>query len=170
MAISFSLRDTDKIAGYVIGSSVPAGNVEATEAQLALWRTVKSSLASQRRAELPIWTGTTVVEPADTRPIFSIVPDRALSNVNGEDVVAVLADGVDTVTFTITAFEADGTTVRTGLNGDRFYEVDEETFWRVTFVSGVATKLFRTTTLGFRQLFSNRRIKLKQEGRILAHE
>lgn len=170
MAISFSIRDTDKISGYNLGRSVPSGNVEVTEVELAQYRAAKRALASARRSELPVWDGSAVVVPPDTRPIFGVVANRATENVAGVDAIPILADGVDSVTFTVTAYRPNGVDVRAQFNGLRFFEVDDDVYWRVSFVDGVGSKVMTTTTLGWRMLQSSRRRRLLSELTVLAHE
>lgn len=158
---------TDKATGQVLawqrgGSEPPADTAELAfvvtdSANIDKYEQLKRQAARDvRDAEITLVGGVPTLAP-DTRPVFEITADKT-------DVLLG-----DTVSLTCTAYQPNGTTVRTALNSTVIRDWGDKRL-KFDFVSGVATRTLVITEATRISFFSGRVYRLKTDLKIDVYE
>lgn len=147
----FAVRKSDnRILGWVRSSgATPADTAEIDyidanfEAGLVLYNQLENEMMAEGREVALFRSGGTIVKPVDTRPVASITADKTV----------VQADGVDSVTLTVT--RVDNPT----FGGSPRFEFAGKLL-QFQFTNGVAVKAVRSRQSGVLTFQSNPRFRV----------
>jgi hypothetical protein len=142
---SITVNADNEIVGTQTTATLAPGNIEVDASVLDAVRAARATISALRMDARPLWINNQVELPADTRDLYEITCDRDVDPAAGA--VVMEADGVDSITVTVKLM-LDESTVDASVTETRLLPTDSGALWRMEFVNGVATKVFRTTQSG----------------------